>query len=327
MRHLKRLHLYLILVGSALLASGLSAQAQSGYPQKPIKLVVPVAAGGGTDFIARLVGQKLGEALSTPVIIENKPGGGGNVGVDFAAKSEPDGYTLVMPITSFPVNPGLYKKLPFDTKKDFVPITLVASAPLLLVINPQLPVKSLSDLIKLAKDKPGALNYATSGVGTTSHLAAELFKFTAGLDIINVPYKGGGPAVTDLIAGNVQLYFSTVPAALPQTKAGKIRALAVTSTNRLPGLSEVPTVSEAGLPGYEVVGWFGLFAPAKTPPAIVERLNTEVVKILKMPDVREKIEAHGLLPGGGTSKELSVFLDAEIKKWTQVIKAANITQQ
>lgn len=327
MRHLKRLHLYLILAGSALLASGLSAQAQSGYPQKPIKLVVPVAAGGGTDFIARLVGQKLGEALSTPVIIENKPGGGGNVGVDFAAKSEPDGYTLVMPITSFPVNPGLYKKLPFDTKKDFVPITLVASAPLLLVINPQLPVKSLSDLIKLAKDKPGALNYATSGVGTTSHLAAELFKFTAGLDIINVPYKGGGPAVTDLIAGNVQLYFSTVPAALPQTKAGKIRALAVTSTNRLPGLSEVPTVSEAGLPGYEVVGWFGLFAPAKTPPAIVERLNTEVVKILKMPDVREKIEAHGLLPGGGTSKELSVFLDAEIKKWTQVIKAANITQQ
>lgn len=327
MPHLKRLHFYLILVGSALLASGLSAQAQSSYPQKPIKLVVPVAAGGGTDFIARLVGQKLGEALSTPVIIENKPGGGGNVGVDFAAKSEPDGYTLVMPITSFPVNPGLYKKLPFDTKKDFVPITLVASAPLLLVINPQLPVKSLSDLIKLAKDKPGVLNYATSGVGTTSHLAAELFKFTAGLDIINVPYKGGGPAVTDLIAGNVQLYFSTVPAALPQTKAGKIRALAVTNNKRLPGLSEVPTVSEAGLPGYEVVGWFGLFAPAKTPPAIVERLNAEVVKILKMPDVREKIEAHGLLPGGGTSKELSVFLDAEIKKWTQVIKAANITQQ
>jgi tripartite-type tricarboxylate transporter receptor subunit TctC len=327
MPHLKRLHFYLILVGSALLASGLSAQAQSSYPQKPIKLVVPVAAGGGTDFIARLVGQKLGEALSTPVIIENKPGGGGNVGVDFAAKSEPDGYTLVMPITSFPVNPGLYKKLPFDTKKDFVPITLVASAPLLLVINPQLPVKSLSDLIKLAKDKPGVLNYATSGVGTTSHLAAELFKFTAGLDIINVPYKGGGPAVTDLIAGNVQLYFSTVPAALPQTKAGKIRALAVTSNKRLPGLSEVPTVSEAGLPGYEVVGWFGLFAPAKTPPAIVERLNAEVVKILKMPDVREKIEAHGLLPGGGTSKELSVFLDAEIKKWAQVIKAANITQQ
>ncbi|MFM7010151.1 MAG: Bug family tripartite tricarboxylate transporter substrate binding protein [Betaproteobacteria bacterium] len=328
MPHLKqRLHFYMILVGSVLMASGLSAQAQNSYPQKPIKLVVPVAAGGGTDFIARLVGQKLGEALSTPVIIENKPGGGGNVGVDFAAKSEPDGYTLVMPITSFPVNPGLYKKLPFDTKKDFVPITLVASAPLLLVINPQLPVKSLSDLIKLAKDKPGALNYATSGVGTTSHLAAELFKFTAGLDIINVPYKGGGPAVTDLIAGNVQLYFSTVPAALPQTKAGKIRALAVTSNRRLPGLGEVPTVSEAGLPGYEVVGWFGLFAPAKTPPAIVERLNAEVVKILKMPDVREKIEAHGLLPGGGTSKELSVFLDAEIKKWTQVIKAANITQQ
>jgi tripartite-type tricarboxylate transporter receptor subunit TctC len=232
-----------------------------------------------------------------------------------------------MPITSFPVNPGLYKKLPFDTQKDFAPITLVASAPLVLVINPQLPVQSLTDLIKLAKEKPGALNYATSGVGTTSHLAAELFKFSAGLDIINVPYKGGGPAVTDLIAGSVQLYFSTVPASLPQAKAGKIRALAVTSARRVPSLSAVPTVSEAGLPGYEVVGWFGLFAPAKTPPTIVERLNSAVVKILQMPDVREKIEAHGLLPGGGTSKELSMFLDAEIKKWTQLIKAANITQQ
>ena len=323
----KQLYLQLMLVGSVLWAAGFSVQAQSTYPQKPIKLIVPVAAGGGTDFIARLVGQKLGEALSTPVIIENKPGGGGNVGVDLAAKSEPDGYTLVMPITSFPVNPGLYKKLPFDTQKDFAPITLVASAPLVLVINPQLPVQSLADLIKLAKEKPGALNYATSGVGTTSHLAAELFKFSAGLDIINVPYKGGGPAVTDLIAGSVQLYFSTVPAALPQAKAGKIRALAVTSAKRVPSLSEVPTVSEAGLPGYEVVGWFGLFAPAKTPPAIVERLNSAVVKILQMPDVREKIEAHGLLPGGGTSKELSVFLDTEIKKWTQLIKAANITQQ
>lgn len=323
----KQLYLQLMLVGSVLWAAGFSAQAQSTYPQKPIKLIVPVAAGGGTDFIARLVGQKLGEALSTPVIIENKPGGGGNVGVDLAAKSEPDGYTLVMPITSFPVNPGLYKKLPFDTQKDFAPITLVASAPLVLVINPQLPVQSLTDLIKLAKEKPGALNYATSGVGTTSHLAAELFKFSAGLDIINVPYKGGGPAVTDLIAGSVQLYFSTVPASLPQAKAGKVRALAVTSARRVPSLSEVPTVSEAGLPGYEVVGWFGLFAPAKTPPAIVERLNSAVVKILQMPDVREKIEAHGLLPGGGTSKELSMFLDAEIKKWTQLIKAANITQQ
>jgi tripartite-type tricarboxylate transporter receptor subunit TctC len=232
-----------------------------------------------------------------------------------------------MPITSFPVNPGLYRKLPFDTQKDFVPITLVASAPLLLVINAQLPVQSLADLIKLAKDKPGALNYATSGVGTTSHLAAELFKFTSGLDIVNVPYKGGGPAVTDLIAGSVQLYFSTVPAALPQVKAGKIRSLAVTSSKRVPSLSDVPTVAEAGLPGYEVVGWFGLFAPAKTPAAIVERLNTEVVKILKMPDVREKIEAHGLLPGGGSSKELEVFLDTEIKKWSVLIKAANITQQ
>lgn len=312
---------------SALFASFQPAHAQNSYPQKPIRIIVPVAPGGGTDFVARLIGQKLGEALSTPVIIENKPGGAGNVGVDAAAKAEPDGYTLVMPITSFSVNPALYTKLPFDTQKDFAPIALVASAPLLLVVNPALPIKTLSDLIALAKTKPGSLNYGTSGVGTTSHLAAELFKYTAKLDIINVPYKGGGPIVTDLIAGSIQIYFSTVPAALPQTQAGKLRAIAITSAKRLPSLANIPTVAEAGLPGYDVVGWFGLFAPAKTPPAIVERLNAEVVKILQMPDVREKIEAHGLIPGGGTSKELSVFLDSEIKKWTQLIKAANIKQQ
>ena len=318
------LRLTLALLSCMFFAPAQNTYAQGAYPQKPIKIIVPVAAGGGTDFVARVVGQKLGEALSTPVIIENKPGGAGNVGVDAAAKADPDGYTLVMPITSFSVNPSLYTKLPFDTQKDFAPIALVASAPLLLVVNPQLPVKNLSDLIKLAKEKPGSLNYGTSGVGTTSHLAAELFKYTAKLDIINVPYKGGGPIVTDLISGSIQIYFSTVPAALPQTQAGKLRAIAVTSTERLPNLVEIPTMSEAGLPGYDVVGWFGLFAPAKTPAAIIERLNTEVVKILKMPDVREKIEAHGLLPGGRSAKELGIFLDAELKKWNQLIKAANI---
>ena len=327
MSYLTQTRLFVGLLISVLLGSFQPAHAQNSYPQKPIKIIVPVAPGGGTDFVARVIGQKLGEALSTPVIIENKPGGAGNVGVDAAAKADPDGYTLVMPITSFSVNPALYAKLPFDTKKDFAPIALVASAPLLLVVNPQLPINTLGELIALAKAKPGSLNYGTSGVGTTSHLAAELFKYTAKLDIINVPYKGGGPIITDLIAGSIQLYFSTVPAALPQTQAGKIRAIAITSAQRLPSLADIPTVAEAGLPGYDVVGWFGLFAPAKTPSAIVERLNVEIVKILQMPDVREKIEAHGLLLGGGTSKELSVFLDAEIKKWTQLIKAANITQQ
>lgn len=321
------LRLTLALLSCIFFVPAQKTYAQGAYPQKPIKIIVPVAAGGGTDFVARVVGQKLGEALSTPVIIENKPGGAGNVGVDAAAKADPDGYTLVMPITSFSVNPSLYAKLPFDTQKDFAPIALVASAPLLLVVNPQLPVKNLSDLIKLAKEKPGSLNYGTSGVGTTSHLAAELFKYTTKLDIINVPYKGGGPIVTDLIAGSIQIYFSTVPAALPQTQAGKLRAIAVTSAERLPNLVEIPTMSEAGLPGYDVVGWFGLFAPAKTPPAIVERLNTEVVKILKMPEVREKIQAHGLLPGGGSAQELGIFLDAELKKWNQLIKAANIKSE
>lgn len=321
--------LWLRLVGNTLASlvlvlSAVVATAQDKYPNKSIRVIVPVAPGGGTDFIARLIGQKLSEAWGQPVIVDNRPGGAGNLGVEIAAKAVPDGYTLVIPITSFPINPSLYSKLPFDTVRDFAPITLVASAPLLLVVNPGVQANSVKELIAFAKARPGQLNYANSGSGTTAHLAGELFKRMAGVDIVSIAYKGGGPAVIDLIAGNVQIYFSTVPAALPQVKAGRLRALAVTSSKRLNNIPEIPTVSESGLPGFEVVAWFGMFAPGKTPQPIVKKLNGEVVRILGMPDVREKMSGQGLIPGGNTSEELGVFLKAEIAKWSKLIKEANI---
>ena len=313
-----------MLASLVLVLSTVVATAQDKYPNKSIRVIVPVAPGGGTDFIARLIGQKLSEAWGQPVIVDNRPGGAGNLGVEIAAKAAPDGYTLVIPITSFPINPSLYSKLPFDTVRDFAPVTLVASAPLLLVVNPKTQANSVKDLIALAKVKPGELNYANSGSGTTAHLAGELFKRMAGVDIVSIAYKGGGPAVVDLMAGNVQIYFSTIPAALPQVKAGRLRALAVTSGKRVNEIRDIPTVSESGLPGFEVVAWFGMFAPGKTPQPIVKKLNGEIVRILGLPEVREKMSGQGLIPGGNTSEELGVFLKAEIAKWSKLIKEANI---
>lgn len=305
------------------LAAGI-AYAQGDYPHKAIRIVVPVAAGGGTDYTARLIGQKLGEAWGQSVIIDNRPGAAGNLGVEIAAKAQPDGYTLVMPITSFPINPSLYAKLPFDTVKDFAPVVLAASAPLLLVVNPSVPAQSVKDLVALAKAKPGVMNYANSGSGTTAHLASELLKRMAGVDIVNVPYKGGGPAVIDLIAGHVQIFFATIPAALQQVKAGKLRALAVSSSKRVPELPDMPTVAESGLPGFEVVGWFGLFAPAGTPNPVISKLNGEINKILNAPESRERLSGHGLIPGGGTPRELGQFLQAEIAKWSKLIRETGI---
>ncbi len=314
----------MVVTGAFGVTGAACALAQANYPAKPIRIIVPVAPGGGTDFTARLVGQKLAEAWGQTVVVDNRPGAAGNLGVEIAAKAQPDGYTLVMPITSFPINPSLYAKLPFDTVKDLSPIVLVASAPLLLVVNPSVAAKSVSELVALAKAKPGQLNYANSGSGTTAHLAGELFKRMAGVDIVSVAYRGGGPAVIDLIAGQVQMYFSTIPAALPQVKAGKLRALAVTSSKRVPELPDMPTTSDSGLPGFEVVGWFGLFAPAGTPKPVITRLNGEIVKILNIPETRERLSGHGLIPGGGTPEELGAFLKAEIAKWGKVIKEAGI---
>ncbi len=305
-------------------ASPASVVAQNGYPSKPIRLIVPSAPGGGTDFTARTIGQKLSEAVGQTVIVDNRPGAAGNIGVEIAAKASPDGHTVVMPITSFSINPHLYSNLPFDTVKDFAPVVLAASAPLFLVVTPSLPAKSVSELIALAKSKPGQLNYANSGNGTTAHLAGELFKKMAGVNFVSVPYKGGGPAVIDLIAGHVQVYFSTVPAALAQVQAGRLRGLAVTATKRMNLIPDVPTVAESGLPGFEVVGWFGIFAPAATPRPIIARLNTEINGALRLPEMQKRFAGEGLIPGGGTPEELGGFLRAELAKWGALIKEIGI---
>jgi tripartite-type tricarboxylate transporter receptor subunit TctC len=315
---------FVALVAALCAAAAFAQGPAQGYPNKPIRLIVPVAPGGGTDFTARLIGQKLNDAWGQPVIVDNRPGAAGNIGVEIAAKAVPDGYTLVIPITSFPINPSLYSSLPFDTVKDFSPVVLVTSAPLLLVVNPSLQAKSVSELIALAKAKPGQLNFANSGSGTTAHLAGELFKRMAGVDIVSVAYKGGGPAIIALVGGEVQMYFSTIPAALTQVKAGRLRALAVTSSKRVPQVADVPTVAESGLPGFEVVAWFGLFTPAGTPRPVVQKLNAEIVKILDAPDTRQRLSGDGLIPGGGKPEELGAFLKAEIAKWSKLIKEAGI---
>jgi len=321
------MHGRILALGALALSAAFNAQsaaAQEAYPSKPIRLIVPSAPGGGTDFTARTLGQRLSEAVGQTVIVDNRAGAAGNIGVEIAAKASPDGYTLVMPITSFPINPHLYSNLPFDTVRDLTPVVLAASAPLFLVINPAVPAKSVSELIAIAKAKPGQLNYANSGNGTTAHLAGEMFKRMAGVSLVSVPYKGGGPAVIDLIAGQVQVYFSTIPAALAQVQAGRLRGIAVTSTKRVNLIPDVPTVAESGLPGFEVVGWFGIFAPAATPKPIIARLNKEIAAILKTPEIQKRFAGEGLIPGGGTPEELGAFLRAELAKWGALIKEAGI---
>ncbi len=307
-------------IAFATIIATFNATAQNTYPTRPIRFIVPSSPGGGTDFTARTIGQKLSELIGQTVIVDNRGGAAGNIGVEIASKASPDGYTLVMPITSFSINPHLYKKLPFDTAKDFAPIVLASSAPLFLVVNPAVPAKSVSDLIALAKAKPGQLNYANSGNGTTAHLAGELLKKLAKVDIVSVPYKGGGPAVISLIAGQVQMYFSTIPAALTQVKADKLRGIAVTTTKRVDLIPEVPTVAESGLPGFEVVGWFGIFAPAGTPKHIIATLNRSINQALQAPETQKLFARQGLIPGGGTPEELGRFLHSEMKKWGALIK-------
>lgn len=292
------------------------------WPVKPVKIVVPVAPGGGTDFTARVLAEKLSTALGQPVIVENRAGASGNLGVHQVATAPADGYTLVMPITSFPINPSLHK-LPFDTVKDFAPVVLAGTLPLVLVVHPGVPAKTVQELIALGVAKK-PLSYANSGSGTTAHLAGELFNRIAGIQMTSVNYKGGGPAVNDLLGGHVQLYFSTIPSVSQHIESGKLRALAVTGKTRSPELPNVPTVAESGLPAFEVTAWFGVFAPARTPKPIIDRLNAELVKILATPDVRQKLANHGVQPGGGTPDSLRDFLASDIEKWSKVIREAGI---
>ena len=317
-----------LLLGSLAAASlsklGTSWAQASNYPNRAIHLIVPSEAGGGTDFTARTIGLKLSELLGQSLVVDNRPGAAGNIGVEQGVRAAPDGYTLVMPITSLPMSPWLYPKLPYDPVKDLSPIVLACAAPLIMVVNPQLPVNNVQEFIALAKKQPGQLNYANSGNGTTAHLAGELFKKMAGIKMESVNYKGGGSSVIDTVAGRVQMFFSTIPAALPHLKSGKLRALAVTSKHRVEMVPDVPTVDESGLPGFEVVGWFGIFAPTGTPKTVIVKLNESINVVLKMPDIRERLARQGLIPGGGSPEDLRDLLSADLSKWGKLIKEIGI---
>ena len=304
----------------ACIATLASAQA---YPTRPIRLVVPFPAGGTTDILAREAAQKLTEVLGQAVVVDNRPGAAGNIGSDLVAKSAPDGYTLLMgTVGTHAINPSLYSKMPYDHVKDFAPVVLVAGVPNVLVVNPALPVNSVAELIKLAKDKPGQINFASSGSGTSIHLSGELFKTMAGVDMTHVPYKGSSPALTDLIGGQVQIMFDNLPSALPQIKGGRLRAIAVTSLKRAPVLPDIPTINESGLPGFEASSWFGVLAPAGTPAPIVARINTEVNKWLQSADAREKLLGQGAEAAGGSPEQFGNFIHAESEKWAKVVKAS-----
>jgi tripartite-type tricarboxylate transporter receptor subunit TctC len=303
----------------------LAATAHAAWPDKPIKIIVAFVPGGGTDVSARLIGPELQKRLGQAVTVDNRGGAGGNMGTDMAARAAPDGYTLLMGnIAPNAINVSIYKNLPYDPEKDLAPIALVAVTPNILVANKDLPVKSVKDLLALAKAKPGTLNYPSAGRGTSSHLAGELFDSMGKVEMVHVPYKGGGAAFTDLLGGQVQVFFATMPAAMPFVNSGQLKALAVTSEKRSAALPDLPTIAESGLPGYAATTWYGLYAPKGTPAAIVNRLNKEVVQILEEPELRKRMIAQGLEPAGGSPKEFATFIHSEISKWGKVAKAAGI---
>ncbi|MFL6623439.1 MAG: Bug family tripartite tricarboxylate transporter substrate binding protein [Sulfurifustis sp.] len=310
------------LVVAVLACVGAAAYADD-YPSKPIKLIVPFPAGGTTDILARVIGQELTKAWGQQVIVENRPGAGGNIGADVVAKSTPDGYTLLMgTVGTHGINVSLYKKMPYDAVKDFAPITLVAAVPNLLVVHPSVPVKSVKELIDYAKANPGKLSFASSGNGTSIHLSGELFKSMTGVEMTHVPYKGSAPAITDLLGGQVNLMFDNMPSILPHVKNGKLRALAVTSAKRSPAIPDAPTIAESGVPGYEASSWFGVLAPGGTPKPIVTKLNKEIVRILHSPEIKERLSGQGAEPVGNTPEQFAAHIKAEIDKWAKVVKAS-----
>ena len=307
----------------AILATTHHALAQS-YPEKPIRLIVPFAPGGGTDITARGIALKLGEAWGQTVVADNRAGANGTIGIDIAAKSPADGYTLTMISSSHSVNVSLYRKLPYDLVKDLAPITQATTQPYALVVHPSVPAKSVKELIALAKAKPGSINYGSSGNGGLSHLSGALFASLAGINITHIPYKGGAPAMTDVIAGQIQMLFSTILQSHAHIKAGRLRPLAVTTAKRSAGAPELPTMQEAGVAGYEVAGWYGVLAPAKTPPTIITKLNREIVRILQTQEMKERLAADGSEAVGNTPEQFGAHIKSEVAKWAKVVKEAGI---
>lgn len=309
---------YIFATVIALLSLVSAAVLGQGYPTRPVRLIVPFAAGGSTDVLGRMLAQKLTDALGQSVIVDNRAGGGTNIGAEIVARSAPDGYTLLMSSSTQAINASLYPKLAYDLVKDFVAVSPLASSPSVLVAHPSLPVKSVKDVIALAKAKPGELTYASSGSGSTAHLAAELFKMSAGIDLVHIPYKGAGPALTDLLGGHVQLMFGFTAGALPFIKSGRLRPLAVTSERRLNDMPDLPTMREAGIKGYEVSVWYGIMAPAATPKDIVTRLNLETSKAAR--DLSVRFTELGAYPLQSTPEQFSAFIREEIAKWAVVVK-------
>ncbi len=310
-----------IIAACALASAGAHAQ---NYPSRAVRIVVPYAAGGNTDFTARVIATKLSDVFAQQVVVENRPGGATNIGSELVAKAQGDGYTLLMGGASNSINMSLYPKLPYDTLRDFAPVILCVKGANVLSVHPSLPAKNVRELIALAKSRPGKLNYASSGLGSSNQMAGELFKLMAGVNIVHVPYKGNSPALTDTIGGQVDMIFSGVPSLLPHIQSGRVRAIAIGSLKRFPALPEVPTIDESGLKGYEATTWFGLMAPAKVPKEIVARLNAEVGKILASADVRDRFINEGIEPIGGTSEQFGAFIRDEITKYAKVVKAANL---
>jgi tripartite-type tricarboxylate transporter receptor subunit TctC len=320
--HVKQRSGLLVLAAACFMQVGMT-QAQS-YPAKPIRLIVPFAPGGSTDIVARLLAPRLSENLGQSVVVENRAGGGTTIGMDHLAKSPPDGYTLGVATLTFALNPSLFAKLPYDTVKDFAPVSLVSIVPFVMAIHPSIPARSVKEYAALAKARPGALDYSSSGIGSASQMAAELFKYMTGTNIVHIPYTGGGPALVAVLSGQVSLFVASIPGALPHFKSGKLIPLGVTSAKRDPTLPNVPSIAEAGLAGYELLEYQGIVAPAATPRAVVMKLNQEIVKALASADLKERFTTSGAYVVGSTPEALAAHVQTQIAAWAKVIKAAGI---
>jgi tripartite-type tricarboxylate transporter receptor subunit TctC len=294
------------------------------FPTRPVRVIIPFAVGGSTDVVFRILAPRLSENLGQQVVIDNRPGGAATIGMDMVAKSPPDGYTLGVANLSFGANPFLLGKMPFDTEKDLAPVSLVTLVPMVLSVHPSVPARSVKALIALAKARPGSLNYGSAGNAGANHLATELFKYMTGIDIVHVPYKGGGPAVVSIVGGETAILFATIPSAVQHFKSGRLIGLGVSTLKRDPALPDIPTIAEAGVPGYEVYEWQGVVAPAGTPATIINRLHQEIAKTLAFPDVRERISGVGAHVVGGSPEELAAFIRKELSTWSKVVKTAGI---
>lgn len=308
----------------ALLLGPAAAQGEDAYPSKPVRLILPFPPGGGTDILGRLVAERLSARLGQPVVTDNRGGAGGNLGAEAAARAAPDGYTLLLAATTLAISPSLYAKLSYDPLKDLAPISLVATVPNVMITHPSVPARTLQEFISLAKAKPGEMNFGSGGSGTSNHLGGELFNMVAGVKLVHVPYKGVNLAMNDAMAGNIQLVIIGIPAAAPQIKAGKLRALAVVARERSAALPDVPTAAEAGLPDFEVTTWYGLLAPAGTPRPIVMRLNAELVRIMHAPELKERLATMATDPRTSTPEEFAAYIKQEMARWAEVVRRTGI---